>query len=168
MWRCAAALSIANFLQAPSRQQDVYTCPSYHQILSGRGVHSVEICKIIQLRKWSSLGYHIVDRWGHCQVPPYDSHPVSCHHMSYYLFLLPITDWVAASTLAAVVSLLALPYVYRELLEPASIDRALMSDLSVRHILIYSTETPQHSKYASHRSLLPLAFWMFKDYAGNK
>ena len=39
-----------------------------------------------------------VNRRGHCQAPPYDSHPVSCHRMSYYLFLLPIhylspTEW---------------------------------------------------------------------------
>jgi len=37
---------------------------------------------------------------------------------------------------SVVVSLLPLPHVYRELLEPASIDRVLLSDLFVRHYIL--------------------------------
>ena len=61
----------------------------------------------------------------------------------YFYYLLP-TEWQYRPggdlsnsyqiVISVVVGLLPLPHVYRELLEPASIDRVLMSDLCVRHI----------------------------------
>src|ERR1700722_13022690 len=84
-----------------------------------------------------------VDRRGHCQVHHLMTHHfVSCHRMSYYIFILPIhyllpTEWQLSnsykSSSASSSIFCHLPYVYTELLEPASIDRVLMSDLSVRH-----------------------------------
>ena len=59
----------------------------------------------------------------------------------YFYYLLP-TEWQYRPggdlsnsyqiVISVVVGLLPLPHVYRELLEPASIDRVLISDLSVR------------------------------------
>jgi len=86
---------------------------------------------------------------------------VRYHLMTHTLFLLPITDCVAISTwwrlsnssrivVSVVVSLLPLPHVYRELLEPASIDRVLMSDLSVRQ---QDTSTAENVRSSYESSL---------------
>jgi len=58
-------------------------------------------------------------------LPP--SYRLTAYHpMSYHLFLLPVIFLCC----------LRLPYVYREPLEPASIDRVLILDRPVRQCLL--------------------------------